>query len=366
MFVCRVPRDSAEFVRLLNVEQKLFEGLSIPPAMAQNFFRLRPELFTAIIASDDSVAAYTIALPLQPRWAEAFIAGDITETELTPGMLLERNQSLEGANIYIASVVVSDRYDPLTKLVLIAGLLSWRIKQLQSVAVSQLSVIMTPVTEQGERLARFAGATLLNSGINRKDGYAVCGREVTSGFLSRAATAMERCLNGAVIRINFDAPLNAGQPEAAAINVEAGVKAKASSPAHAFGGMVSFANRGLRNALASLRIGGVGVSIAIMAMTTAALFDLNTFLAVDHLGLVYALPIILIGLRYGTMNAIMASIFGGLAAAFFLYEPVFSFYIDDPHDILEVALIFVMALATSHFVGKQSMLAMGRLWGRRS
>ncbi len=57
MFVCGVPRDSSEFSRLVSVEQGLFGGLSVPPQMAHEIFEFRPEIYTAVVAPDQSVAA---------------------------------------------------------------------------------------------------------------------------------------------------------------------------------------------------------------------------------------------------------------------------------------------------------------------
>jgi hypothetical protein len=206
MFVCCVPRSSAEFSRVLDYEQTLFGRLSVPPEMAKIFFRLRPEIYQAVIAPDGALAAYSTVFPLRPACAEAFIAGEVTEPELTPEMTIERHESHEGATLYIGSVVVAEQYDQITKSMLLAALLSWRIKQLEAASVSRLSVILTPATKHGERMARAGGAKLLNAGINRKDGFSVCGREVTHGYLTRVAAGIERCLNGSLIEMRYNFP----------------------------------------------------------------------------------------------------------------------------------------------------------------
>ncbi len=204
MFVCGVPKDSSEFARVLKVEQGLFGGLSLPPAMAHQMFDFRPEIYAAVVGPDDNVAAYSSIYPLKKKWADAFVAGDVTEPDLTTTMLLTRQDCHERSSIYIGSVVVGGDYDAITKSVLLASMFSWRVQQLHHVAVGRLSVMMTAVTRQGERMIRKFGAKQLNDGTQRKDGYAVYGREVTPRFLYRATLVMDKCLNSGLVEMNRD------------------------------------------------------------------------------------------------------------------------------------------------------------------
>lgn len=202
MFVCGVPRDSAEFACILGIEQELFGNLSIPASISNEIFQRRPELFTSIVDRNGAVAAYSSAFPLQPDWARALVAGEVTEPELTPDMLLGYHDPHENASVYIGSVVIGSGYDPLTKASLLAALLSWRAHQLRDASIRRLSVMMTGVTKQGQQLIRFAGARQLNAGANRKDGYPIYGRTVTPGFLHRATALVERCLNSRIVQMN--------------------------------------------------------------------------------------------------------------------------------------------------------------------
>jgi hypothetical protein len=204
MFVCGIPKDSDEFSRVLTVEQKLFGGLSIPSTVAHEFFKFRPEIFTAVAIRGGTVAAYSSAYPLQRRWAQALIAGDITEPELTPEMLLRRQDCHEDSHVYIGSVVIDGGHDPLTKTILLSSLLSWRAQQMRDASIKRLSVVMTGVTKQGERLIHYVGAKQLNDGANRRDGYPIYGRKITPGFLHRATTVIERCLNSQIVEMNLD------------------------------------------------------------------------------------------------------------------------------------------------------------------
>ena len=203
MFVCGVPADAAAFSRVLTVEQTLFGKLSLPAPVAEEFFRVSPEIFAVVSDPDGAVAAYSTAFPLQERWAQALIAGDVVEPELTPDMLLDRRASHEGAHVYIGSVVVDSQRDALTRSSLLASLLSWRIRQLREFTIKRVSVMMMGVSKQGQQLIRYTGAKKLNDGANRRDGYSIYGRAVSQSFLYRATTTIERCFNGGLIRMDM-------------------------------------------------------------------------------------------------------------------------------------------------------------------
>jgi hypothetical protein len=183
-------------------------------------FEFRPEIYAAVIGPDENVAAYSSIYPLKKEWADAFTAGDVTEPELTTDMMLQRQDCHERVTIYIGSLVVGDNYDPITKSLLLASMFSWRVQQLRHASVNRLSVIMTAATKQGERLIRKVRAKELNSSANRKDGYAVYGREVTPRFLYRATAAMAICLNSGIVRMDSNFAPDACAPPLVPLRTE--------------------------------------------------------------------------------------------------------------------------------------------------
>lgn len=204
MFYCGVPRSAAEFSRVWSVEQDLFGDLSVPAKVAREIFRHRPELFLAIFCKRSTVAAYTVGYPLQPRWAKALIAGEITEPELMPDMLLSHADSHEGASVYIGSVAIDEQLDTMTRASLMAAMVSWRARQMREASIRRMSLMMTGVSKQGEKMIRYVNAKKLNSAENRKDGLAIYGRTITPGFLNRATTAIERCFNSRSVEMSLD------------------------------------------------------------------------------------------------------------------------------------------------------------------
>jgi hypothetical protein len=203
MYICGIPKNRAEFSKLVDFEQALFGDRALSPEASFELFKKRPEIYTAVVCPQGSVAAYLTTYPLQPKYAEALIEGDITEPELTPDMLLTRHDNLEGSCIYIGSAVVDKKLDPILKSILLISLAQFHVRQLQADAIRRFSVIMTTVSKEGGRLANWIGAEKLNDGANRKDGLDVYGRTITQGFIYQACAVVERFFDNKFVHIDF-------------------------------------------------------------------------------------------------------------------------------------------------------------------
>ena len=64
----------------------------------------------------------------------------------------------------------------------------------------------------------------------------------------------------------------------------------------------------------------------------------------------YSLPTILMAIYFGSTLAVLTSFGSGLAAAYFLLPPKFSFYIDDPVHIAELGFTIMLAVIASKVV----------------
>ena len=89
----------------------------------------------------------------------------------------------------------------------------------------------------------------------------------------------------------------------------------------------------------------ISLSLAIIAAVTAALFyfkddDPRTD---QHLVFFYLLPTAFVAILYGSAVSMLCAIAATLAAAFFLYDPIFSFYVSSPREVGE--LIFFSGTA---------------------
>jgi K+-sensing histidine kinase KdpD len=64
----------------------------------------------------------------------------------------------------------------------------------------------------------------------------------------------------------------------------------------------------------------------------------------EDLALAYLLPTIFITLLFGSNIGLLSVIFGGLAAAYFIYPPDFSFQIDKPEHLVELSFFLMLSV----------------------
>ena len=93
------------------------------------------------------------------------------------------------------------------------------------------------------------------------------------------------------------------------------------------------------------QVAPISLSLAIVAAVTAVLFyfkddDPRTD---QHLVFFYLLPTAFIAILYGSVVSMLCAIAATFAAAFFLYDPIFSFYVSSPREVGE--LIFFAGTA---------------------
>ena len=93
------------------------------------------------------------------------------------------------------------------------------------------------------------------------------------------------------------------------------------------------------------QVAPISLSLAIVAAVTAVLFyfkddDPHTD---QHLVFFYLLPTASVAILYGSVVSMLCAIAATFAAAFFLYDPIFSFYVSSPREVGE--LIFFAGTA---------------------
>jgi K+-sensing histidine kinase KdpD len=65
----------------------------------------------------------------------------------------------------------------------------------------------------------------------------------------------------------------------------------------------------------------------------------------------YLLPVIFVAIYLGSTLAVLTAFASGLAAAYFLLPPKFSFYVHDPVHIAELGFNLVLAVTASKVIG---------------
>jgi hypothetical protein len=99
---------------------------------------------------------------------------------------------------------------------------------------------------------------------------------------------------------------------------------------------------------------GLCVSLGLIAVATASLLAVDASFDIPHLVFAYLLPVIYVAIKFGRASALIATAVSGLCAAFFLYEPLLNFYIDEILDRADLAIFCTGALLISQFFGKRS------------
>ena len=97
------------------------------------------------------------------------------------------------------------------------------------------------------------------------------------------------------------------------------------------------------------------VSLAIILAVTAVLFYFKDAQHQHHLVFFYLFPTALVAMIYGSILSMLCAIAATLLATFFLYDPIFSFYVSDPRDVGEL-IIF----ATTGLIGAKCIAELMR------
>ena len=89
----------------------------------------------------------------------------------------------------------------------------------------------------------------------------------------------------------------------------------------------------------------LAVSLAIICLVTAALCYLRLAGAgLRHPVFFYLLPIALVAILYGRLPALLCASMATACAAYFLYDPVFSFHVANRLEIGDLAFFAMLAL----------------------
>src|SRR5262249_58926046 len=88
---------------------------------------------------------------------------------------------------------------------------------------------------------------------------------------------------------------------------------------------------------------GVLMPPALLPFLTAVLFALVWGIGLAHGSVVFLIPVVIAAARWGIVSAVVAAIGGVLASAFFFYEPLYSFRIKDPQEVIDLILFIFVA-----------------------
>src|SRR5262249_6237275 len=86
--------------------------------------------------------------------------------------------------------------------------------------------------------------------------------------------------------------------------------------------------------------------LLLVGVTTIALLIVEQFFSLRHLILIYLIPVVIAAMNLGMVPAIIAAAASGAAMVFFFYPPIYSFLVEDPQHLIELALFSFVAIVT--------------------
>ena len=93
-------------------------------------------------------------------------------------------------------------------------------------------------------------------------------------------------------------------------------------------------------------------STAVVAATLAAAKMIGALVALPNISMVFLMAVLFSAVTFGLWPAIYASVLSFLAYNFFFIEPLYSFQIAAPHEVLALVVFLIVAMVTSALVGR--------------
>jgi K+-sensing histidine kinase KdpD len=93
-------------------------------------------------------------------------------------------------------------------------------------------------------------------------------------------------------------------------------------------------------------------ALALVWLATVTLVVIKQFTAFDPITLIYMLPVIVAATQWGIIPAIIAAVAGAAAADFFFFPPLYTFWIRDPQNVVDLILFLIVALATGNLAAR--------------
>ena len=99
-----------------------------------------------------------------------------------------------------------------------------------------------------------------------------------------------------------------------------------------------------------VRMFGASVALAIIlvAATTVAIILLVPVVDLRHMLAIYLIPVLAATLRWGFIVGLLTTALSAVTAAFLFYDPIFSFYITNPVEIVSLLIFMATAIVAGY------------------
>ncbi len=95
----------------------------------------------------------------------------------------------------------------------------------------------------------------------------------------------------------------------------------------------------------------LAATFALVWLATVGLVVINSFVPLNLVSLIYMLPVAIAATQWGLGMGIFAAV-GAAAADFFFYPPLYSFWIRDPQNVVDLILFLFVAVVTSNLAAR--------------
>jgi two-component system, OmpR family, sensor histidine kinase KdpD len=102
---------------------------------------------------------------------------------------------------------------------------------------------------------------------------------------------------------------------------------------------------------------GYGLSTLLVAAFTALAVGVHALGGLANVALVYLIPVLASASLYGMRAGVFTGLLSALAYNFFFLPPIYTFTIQDPENVLTVAIFIVVAIVTSQLASRVRMQA---------
>jgi K+-sensing histidine kinase KdpD len=93
-------------------------------------------------------------------------------------------------------------------------------------------------------------------------------------------------------------------------------------------------------------------ALALVWLATVGLVVINSFVPLNLVPLLYMLPVVIAAAQWGIVPGLAAAVAGAAAADFFFYPPLYSFWVQNPQDVVDLLLYLLIATVTSNLAAR--------------
>jgi K+-sensing histidine kinase KdpD len=88
-------------------------------------------------------------------------------------------------------------------------------------------------------------------------------------------------------------------------------------------------------------------ALALVGMITGVLLSASGMVRLEHVSIVYLVPVLIAATCWGTFPAVVSAMAGIAASAFFFYPPLYDLRVSNPQHIVDLCLFISVAIVTS-------------------